>query len=367
MAQIHYPKALGESLIHSKISPAFIVEARVLDVNLDRYTLTVAPQFIKHPQSDIPFSVPYQHYENGEGMYFMPEVGSLCWLCYTSQGGKPVVMGWSSAQDETTGSFRAKKMSLNPGDMYLGTRDENFLILRRGGVVQIGGGPLAQRIFLPINNTIKDFCENYGLHSIGGDLEWNVRRSAETTDGRRPASLSIMAKEFSDDPEPIAELEIGSHEGDDTSILSLLIRDSGQTGAAKKVELYLRKNGNVEWVVTGDVSWEVAGKYTVHSKGDASMSTDSTLKLSALQQALLMGKNGVVVDGQSGDVSLRGQKVNIVPQAFVAGAGPSDAVAKATPLMLWLASHVHLLAGALTSPPTVPPPSSIYSKSLFAS
>lgn len=368
MPQVYYPRALGEDVLYSKLAPAFIIEARVLDVDIDRYTLTVAPQFIKNPQSDIPFATPYQHFDNGEGIYFMPEVGSICWMCYTSQGGKPVVIGWSAAQDDT-GSFKSRKQNLNPGDIYLGTRDENFIILRRGGVVQIGGGPLCQRICLPLNNTISDFCENYGLHTLGGDLEWTVRREEETTDGHRPASLKVSAREFADDPAPIAELEIGSHDDDQTSILSLLIRDSGEESAAKKVELYLRKNGDVSWVVQGNVNWEVVGNHTVHAKGNATLSADGTTTISALQQALLLGKTGVVVDGQGGIVDVKsGSLVKVNPMAFVGGAAASDSVARAIPLMMWLAIHTHrvIAPGVDTLPPTIPPTADIVSKTLFA-
>lgn len=367
MASIHYPRLLGEGVLQSKIAPAFIVEARILDVNVDRYTLTVSPQFIRNPQSDIPFSVPYQHFANGEGIYFMPEVGSLCWLCYTSQGGKPVVIGWSSAMTDD-GSFKANKQNLNPGDIYLGTRDENFLVLRRGGVVQIGGGPLNQRIYLPVNNTIKDFCENYGLHTLGGDLEWSVRRSEETTDGHRPASLRVAAREFADDAGPIADLEIGSHDGDASKILSLLIRDSGDPSAAKKIELSMTKTGNVSWDVQGDVSWEVAGKYSVHAKGDASLSSDGNATISSKQLTSVIGEQGVTVDGKSGTVDIRGSTVKISPNAFVGGASGGDPVARATPFMLWAALHTHrvIAPGVDTLPPTTPPPGDIVSKTLFA-
>lgn len=367
MPSVYYPRILGENIVQSKFAPAFILEARILDVNIDRYTLTVSPQFVRNPQSDIPFSVPYQHFTNGEGIYFMPEVGSLCWLCYTSQGGKPVVLGWSSAMTED-GSFKANKQNLNPGDIYLGTRDENFLILRRGGVVQIGGGPLNQRIFLPVNNTIKDFCENYGLHTLGGDLEWTVRRTEETTDGHRPSSLRVAARQFADDAGPIAEMEIGSHDGDDTSIVSLLIRDSGDPSAAKKIEVYLRKTGDVEWVVQGNVSWDVAGTYSVHAKGDASISSDGNATVFAQQLASVIGENGVAIDGKAGNVDITGKTVTMKPTAFVGGSSAGDPVARSVPLMLWLATHTHrvIAPGVDTLPPTTPPPGDIVSKTLFA-
>src|SRR5258708_39925591 len=112
--------------------PAIIETARIIDVDVATYTVSIATQFSKKPQNDIGFATPYQHFNNGEGIYFMPEVGSLCWVCFPSDGNRPFVLAWKSASDE--GDERSKKQDLNPGDIYLGTRDENFLILRRGGI-----------------------------------------------------------------------------------------------------------------------------------------------------------------------------------------------------------------------------------------
>ena len=173
--------------VKSGPKPSYIHQAKILDVNITNWTLSVHTEFTQKPLTDIPFAVPYMHPNNGEGIYFMPEVGSICWLCEPSDGGKGFVIAWAPPSVDGPGQFRGHRQDLNPGDIYLGTRDENFLILRRGGVVQIGGTGLCQRMFLPINNTIKDFCENYGLHTLGGDLEWTVNREETIDNGHRPA------------------------------------------------------------------------------------------------------------------------------------------------------------------------------------
>jgi hypothetical protein len=357
------------AVTNSKSSPAVIESGRVLDVDMKTYTLTVATEFTKKPQTGVPFATPYQHFANGEGIYFMPEVGSVCWLCFPSDGHKAFVLAWRSAPDE--GDNRAKKKELNPGDIYLGTRDENFLVLRRGGVVQIGGGPICQRIFLPIENTINDFCENYGLHTLAGSLEWGIAREEKTTDGKRPATLKVHAREFADDAKPIALLEIGSHESDKKTILSLVIKESGKDGAAKKVELSLDKDGNLKWKLEKDVEWSVKGKFSLEVEKDISVKSKTGKMDLEAKQAFSLKAQQVTVESQTGVTVKANAPVEISAPMINAG-GNTSPVALATPLMIWLAAHTHLttVPGSPTSPaaaaPTGPPPGNIVSTKLFS-
>lgn len=338
-------------ITQSKAKAAVIESGRVIDVDIDTYTLSVTTQFTKKPQSGVSFATPYQHFAEGEGIYFMPEVGSLCWVCFPSDGSRPFVLSWAAASDE--GNFKSKKMDLNPGDIYLGTRDGNFLILRRGGVLQIGGGPLAQRMYLPINNTIRDFCENYKLHTLGGDLEWTIKREENTTDGKRPASLRVHAREFANDPKPVAELEIGSHQGDEATILSLNIKASGETGADRKISLSFTKEGNAVWDVQQDVSWTVKRNFSLSAEEDVAIEAGTTLQL-----------NGETVEAtSSGDMNLKSntgtltleaaQLVDVVGRMRVGG-GSYPVIIAHPSFIAWLLGHTHGSAVGPTTPPVAP-------------
>lgn len=356
---------MATPITQSQTVAAHIESGRILDVDITTYTVSVTTEFTKKPVTGVKFATPYQHYSNGEGIYFMPEVGSLCWICFPSDHNRPFVLAWGPATVD--GDARAKKKDLNPGDIYLGTRDENFLILRRGGVVQIGGGPLSQRIFLPVNNTIKDFCENFGLHTIGGDLEWSIARSESTTNGRRQSMLAIRAKEFSDDPSYIAELLIGSHGDGDNRILSLLINDSGGSGSSKKIELSLGKDGSVTWNIEKDVEWAVKGAFNLSVTDDATIETDKNFNIRS-NKTSINGDSEISIKSAGGTVRISGAP--LVQIDSVIKAGGSIPVALAPPLIVWLATHVHSIItpipGTPVSPPLIPPPPSISSQSLFA-
>lgn len=51
-------------------------------------------------------------------------------------------------------------------------RDGNFVILHRGGVLQIGATELAQRIYVPLQNLVTDISQNYHHLNTGGSINW---------------------------------------------------------------------------------------------------------------------------------------------------------------------------------------------------
>lgn len=355
---------MAPAVTQAGLIPAMIQKARVLDVDIAHYTLTIATEFAKKPLSGVSFASPYQHMNNGEGIYFLPEVGSICWMCEPSDGSMPFILAWAAAQDE--GDFRAKKQDLNPGDIYLGTRDENFLVLRRGGVVQIGGTGLCQRMYLPVNNLIQDFCENYALHSLGGDLEWSTSIPQGTTDGNRPSLLSVKARALASDPNPIATLQIGSHPNDSTTTLSLSIKASGAQGAQEQISLKLGNDGSVQWTVKAGVTYNVTGDFSVSAQGNVSLQAQGTAQLSGQTgatvstpaSATLQGGTGVTIDAP----------VTAVTKVMTVGGG-GQPVALAPALLVWLAAHTHLIVlpipgtptGPASAAPTGPPPPNIAS------
>lgn len=253
------------AITHSGPRPTRVWKARVLDVDIEKYTVTVVGMHEKKILAGVPWGSPYQH-PLGEGDYSMPEVGAVCWVCDPSDGNTSFVVGWGPVAND--GDFSNNRKKLNPGDHYIGTRDGNDIILRRGGVLEMGSTPLCRRFFLPVGHFIKDFAENYELNTLGGQLSWTVDRPETTTDGARPAHFVLSAKQFADDPNPVAVLEIGSHEDSDEHILSLIVRDSGKDGAKLKHSLFLDKTGNMTVVTKGDIDWKTEGNVTLTMPAD---------------------------------------------------------------------------------------------------
>lgn len=58
------------------------------------------------------------------------------------------------------------------------TRDDNFVVLHRGGVLQFGCSELAQRIYIPLNHLVLDVSNNYAHHNVGGSILWSLQEGA---------------------------------------------------------------------------------------------------------------------------------------------------------------------------------------------
>lgn len=372
------------TITRTRLTAPTIQKARVLDVDTRHYVCTIATEFTQKPLTWVTFMTPYLHHSNGEGIFFMPEVGSVCWVCEPSDGGMPFILGWCSVEDENS-SHRAQRVDLNPGDIYLGTRDENRIILRRGGVIQIGATPLAQRFYLPVDNIIRDLCENYYLETLAGGLSWSLDLPENIPAGReghRPGSFQLVAREFSDDPNPIAKLQIGSHTGDEATILSLNLHDSGGSGQKPRVALKISKAGKVAWELKKGASpaeafWNVEGDFTVNAARDITLAADRNAVLFGKTMATVRGA-AVTLEATSGAVAVSsGGGMTVTKSgggpALTVGSGTAPVLLATQAFMTWLRTHVHLAAvpGGKTGPPdpatAMPPDVSIKSQHIKSS
>lgn len=315
-----------ESVSSQRYVPATVETGRIVNVNIRDWTVDAVSEHGDKKFFDIQVSAPYMHFTNGEGIYCMPEVGAMCWICKPSDGtfSAAFVMGFQAIHDEEEDSFRNGRQSLNPGDLMMKTRDENFLILRRGGVVQVGSTPLAQRIYIPIGNAIKDFCENYELHTLTGDLVFENFRTEETTTGDVITKMTLGVREKAKDPQHIATLSIGSHGEGDPTTLWLGITESGEDSAELKIELKMTKEGDVEWTVRknftltvdGDHTTTVGGARSAAVTGDDSV-TAKNISMEASVDALLKAAVNATMEATGGIATVKGKTLAKVDAQLV--------------------------------------------------
>lgn len=202
-----------------------MVQCRVVNVNLVNFTVDVVSQFDRHYYYDIQVSSLYAHYNNGEGVYVMPDVGAVCFVCIPSDSTPPYVdsfiMPMQQAsntsqplgnpddaiqttlnnnqvvdQGDVTGTdapqgtrsrsgnvdfphndarFDGGRPPIKPGDIVIRGRDGNFVILHRGGVLQVGAAELAQRIYIPLANKVFDVSGEYEHQNVGGAVRWGIQ------------------------------------------------------------------------------------------------------------------------------------------------------------------------------------------------
>jgi hypothetical protein len=205
------------------MGPAIMAQGVIVDVNTKNWTVDVHSKFDRRKWFDIQTGSPYLHYNNGEGLSIMPEVGAKCVVCIPSDGTQPFIStfiapletrdasvtqndegdleletpGGKDKKSAVDASFAAGRYPAKPGDIVARTRDGNFLILHRGGVVQIGATTLAQRIFLPIGNLVMDVSERYAHHNVGGSINWGLQEGPSIANS--PTQWSQVFRVYAND------------------------------------------------------------------------------------------------------------------------------------------------------------------------
>ena len=196
-----------------------IVQGKVTNYNLTKWTVDIVGQFDRTRYFGIQVGSPYMHHSNGEGFYCIPEVNATVMVCLPSDSSPPFVIcfvmasetvdtstadapqGTSShgapAANPTDSSFYGGRPPANPGDIWMRTRDDNFVVLRRGGVLQLGATELSQRIFIPLNNQIIDVSQNYEHLNAGGTIAWGIQVGPSTT--QYPATYMQTLRVFAND------------------------------------------------------------------------------------------------------------------------------------------------------------------------
>jgi len=222
--------------------PASVALARVVYVNPREFTLDAIGIFTQRTYSDIPFATPYQNRSHPGGVSIMPEEGSMCYVCVCADKTQ-FVLGFvtdprntpqfekvdGKVQESTTADkgpdFRGEREFLEPGDVFLGTQDGNKVCLRRGGMVQIGATPLAQRFYLPIENVVRDYFQKYQAFSPVGEIEWGHAQLVAESDLSEKTTLG-----------GVVEAASGPNSTETPVIVRYSIKDMVQEVVAGKTE-----------------------------------------------------------------------------------------------------------------------------------
>jgi hypothetical protein len=337
----------------SRFLPAVVETVRIISVNVETWTVDAISEYGEKKFYAIQIMSPYFHFMNGEGIYTMPEVGALAWVCKPSSGSRaaPFLLGFQAPFDETNAGFRVNRPPMNPGDIMMRTRDENFITLRRGGVVQIGANPISQRIYLPILNYIKDFCENYQLSTFGGEITWTTERVDQSSAGEVGTRFALLAREKASDPQHIASLTIGSHGEDSATILDLKVLAAGAPGAVEQVRLTLGKDGNVTWQVQD--SWDLTAQGSVSvtaQTGSLNLSSPAgATQIEAGESVDVKAATDVLVEAGGTSTDRAAQKIVDSPVIRLGSSAAKNPVVKGSNLVSFL-DHLITAIEAIQAP-----------------
>jgi hypothetical protein len=292
---------------------------------------------------------------HGDFSGVVPDVGSKAHICFPSDNtpafifafigeaeaisgtddGTPARMTAEPEGSPTNVSFRNRAPKLNRGDQAFVTRDGNHLILRRGGVVEIGATPLSKRLYIPIQNFIKDFFENYASHSPAGDLEWGVVRSETDPSGDAPTYWLMDLNEFAQDAKASVRIRHFSATSGEKKAWSIDIAPQGidrETGeiVGSVYSFSVSLEGDQEETITGSRQIVVEGDDTLTVNGSSSMSVRGDYSVDARGGGKL--KAGGVLD-------LEGSSIRI------GGPDASQPPVLGQELIRWLSSATWVVAG----------------------
>jgi hypothetical protein len=354
---------------------------RIVSVDSKNWLVDVFCEFSGREYKDIQMASPYFHYNNGEGFYVMPEIGAQCIVAALSDANPPVILGFTAVLEEmqpleeddgkTTGelededltapptdpeeedkaafSFANGRPLVRPGDHYMRTRDGNFVVLRRGGVVQIGSTPTAQTIFMPVESTIRSFAQNYELELLGGRTAWEV---VQEEDGSSSCINTFTWREYAEQANVSAVMRIGDLDENFFRLYMVINGIDAKTleyTETPPIEITISKEGDIVSVcknytltVEEDRTIEVGGKETENFGSlERTVGTNQTLKFKAETR-----------EGDSSTEKLKSK--TIIANSITLGGGGLGGVesaVKGETLIQWLKGHTHPVAGALASAP----------------
>lgn len=316
---------------HGRYSHVRVETGYIADVDRSLHTVKVSTEHSGKDPEDLQIATMYTTAE-GDFAGVLPEVGAKCILAFLSDNTPPVVLGFiadpfaiRATGDEparltsepegspTNVSYKGNRPQLNPGDQAFVTRDGNHLILRRGGVLELGANSICKRFYLPIKNHMRDVCENYSIDTFGGSLEWTTVRAENDPSGDAPCSWSMVLNEHAQDAKAsvlVQHLPVLAPGASDKAAWKVVVAPEGidrqtkdVTGAVYEYTVTL-EGDQIEVLasrtvtVDGDDSLEVSGDRTVTVDGDDSLTVGGDLSYEARGAAVFDGDR-VLLGGQS--------------------------------------------------------------------
>ena len=333
--------------------PPEIIQGRIINVNLVKWTVDIFSTFDRKRYLDIPVASPYLHFNNGEGLSIFPEVGAVCMLCVPGDSSGPFILCFvmphevvngatddapigtrshGTPQGASDASFAGNRPLPKPGDIYLKGRDGNFLILHRGGVLQVGSTELAQRIYIPLGNLVTDISENYAHHNSGGSITWGLQDGP--SQDKIPTQYQHMFRVYANEKyadikmamgkvyAPLAEPEgaiPGVGVGDDNPIVfEIAVAPQGfdaETGDPATPATVKNTVFHFVYDRKGNMFTRFAGDVALQMKKTLSLTVDGDITITGKKSFVLNATEGATINGGA-STHIKGTIVRLGPGAI---------------------------------------------------
>lgn len=334
--------------------PCRTVRATVVATHPGQRTVDVEVDNQDQLLYEIEYSVPYGCEATGTFIDFVPEPGACCYVMFPSDGTRPLIIGWVTspksneydALGEPTDSYVGGRLGLAPGDLALYNNKGTFVIARHGGTLQVGASPMAQTMYIPVENLIRHFFQNYEGKGIPGEIHWK-HGAMKDEDGKTTVQMYWGTKQFAEDQHltltvragrageeefsPKQEelfgatktkpyeyglaTDYGSNDPEKTTVLSVCV-DPTNTGCTYVYQLDTL--GNVFHKISGSVHWELDSANIHFAEGfhirfGSANSVEATAAgtLQAKVQQLLVDAMADIVVKATTSCTLDGQQIKL--------------------------------------------------------
>lgn len=190
----------------SEASGPCIVEQGIIEsVDPSKHTAVVQTVFSNKSLVDVKFAMPFVSHWSRAGLRFLPEPGTICYVFTPADDSGHFIMGFSElgtsneVHERAGGTnsavdYRGEYPALDPGDCHIGSLDNNYIILKRGGILQIGATQLAQRMYIPIENLVRDYYQRYHGFSPMGEMVWDHANLYQDNVDPEKADVPVIVK-----------------------------------------------------------------------------------------------------------------------------------------------------------------------------
>lgn len=216
--------------------PVLLMQGRVVAVNKKAWTVDIQSSHGRRVFLDVPVASPYVDYR-GAGFFNHPIQKALVLLAVPSDSSPPAVVGYLPAMrrsvPETTSSgveaetatqgvalekakeqgkvgsqgrasfasYASGRPDFDEGDMVWRGPDGTFVILYESGIVAIGCSSIAQTLYLPLTNQLRQVAAEYKMMTPMGTVNWGLRKLT-----KNPTQHTQVIRIYADDQQ--ADLRI---------------------------------------------------------------------------------------------------------------------------------------------------------------
>ena len=325
------PKRRTRAPVYEKGGSAEVFRAKILSVDRVKWTCTVQSDLDNRVFDGVAIEPTHVNSEGG-GQFFLPEANSIVWCCRPGNQVTPFIMSTSTLPKqedegddaEDPNDRRFNRPVVGEGDLVLASSGTARVILRKGGVLEVGASESAKRIYTPLQNIIREFSQSWEHFTGGGRMSMKCRDDDETFGSElTPTEFNFEWREFCEDDVPMIDVRMGRIKAEDDQKIPL-----GQLGDIvatfninNRWQVWIDKRGNCATLVQGRVHQSYVGARFEYNDASFKQSVTGTLTGNYGIRVVEVNSTDTLRVGRDRVVEIEGQLTETVSRGVVRQVG----------------------------------------------